>query len=361
MDISSWIAITSTQGLAVPYVGFVEADLLICGQRLPGMGFFVVKDHTDHKMAQRKRDLPGLIGSNILRHLAEIRRTKPRSNNDTRGGANTDLVLEMSEQLTTKSQRKCSFVKTGRKESLHLPATAARVVWGTTCLDHNNKTVLMEQVHRTLPGDVVLLACCALVTSGVVPMLLVNIGMQDAWISPKCRIGIATPVESIDNDYDCVQLTSEAIIISPRANEKVNPDLQTVLKEAVSRCDELRPHSRSHFLDFLTRSQDVFRREGNDGECKTVEHEIYDDVVPVRLPPRRIPQHLSTEVKAHLNKLMAKNFIRKGCSAHAAALVVARKKDGSLRLCVYYRGLNARTHKYAFPLPRIEEALDALK
>ena len=107
------ISITSTQGLAVPYVGFVEADLLMCGQRLPGMGFFVVKDPTDHKMAQRKRDLPGLIGSNILRHLAEIRRTQPSSNNDTRGGAITDLVLEMSEQLTTKSQRKCSFVKTG--------------------------------------------------------------------------------------------------------------------------------------------------------------------------------------------------------------------------------------------------------
>ena len=361
MDTSSWIAITSTQGLPVPYVGFVEADLLISGQRLPGMGFFVVKDPTDHKMAQRKRDVPGLIGSNILRRLVDIRRTQPSSNNDTRGGAITDLVLEMSEQRTTKSQRKCSFVKTGRKESLHLPATAARVVWGTTCLDHNNKTVLVEQVHGALPGDVVLLACCAHVTSGVVPMLLVNIGMQDAWISPKCRIGIATPIESIDSDYDCVKLTSEGINISPRENKKVNPDLQAVLKEAVSRCDELRPHKRSSFLDFLTRNQDVFRTEGNDGECKTVEHEIYDDGVPVRLPPRRIPPNLWTEVKAHLDKLMAKNFIRKSCSPYTAALVVARKKDGSLRLCVDYRGLNARTHKDAFPLLRIEEALDALK
>ncbi|MEG7521710.1 MAG: hypothetical protein M3H12_01210 [Chromatiales bacterium] len=31
MGTPSWIAIASTQGLAVPYVGFVEADLLICG------------------------------------------------------------------------------------------------------------------------------------------------------------------------------------------------------------------------------------------------------------------------------------------------------------------------------------------
>ena len=50
--------------------------------------------------------------------------------------------------------------------------------------------------------------------------------MKEAWISLKCRIGIATPVELIDNDYDCVQLTSERIIINPRENEKVNPDLR---------------------------------------------------------------------------------------------------------------------------------------
>ncbi|KAL2089430.1 hypothetical protein ACEWY4_014118 [Coilia grayii] len=37
-----------------------------------------------------------------------------------------------------------------------------------------------------------------------------------------------------------------------------------------------------------------------------------------------------------------------------------RKKDGSLRMCVDYRMLNSKTRKDAFPLPRIEESLDAL-
>ena len=32
-----------------------------------------------------------------------------------------------------------------------------------------------------------------------------------------------------------------------------------------------------------------------------------------------------------------------------------------LRLCVDYRLLNAKTHKGAYPLPRIDEALDVLK
>lgn len=41
--------------------------------------------------------------------------------------------------------------------------------------------------------------------------------------------------------------------------------------------------------------------------------------------------------------------------------MLVRKKDGKLRLCVDYRTLNNKTHKDAYPLPRIEEALDVLK
>ena len=119
----------------------------------------------------------------------------------------------------------------------------------------------------------------------------------------------------------------------------------------MSRCDELRPHNHSNFLEYLTRNQDVFRTKDNDGKYKTVEQEVYDDGVPARLPPRRISPNLWTEVKAHLDKLIAKEFIRNSCNAYAAALVVARKKDRSLRLYVDYRGLNVRTHTKKFSPP----------
>ncbi len=41
--------------------------------------------------------------------------------------------------------------------------------------------------------------------------------------------------------------------------------------------------------------------------------------------------------------------------------MLVKKKDGGLRLCIDYRQLNAKTRWDAFPLPRIEESLDALK
>ena len=41
-------------------------------------------------------------------------------------------------------------------------------------------------------------------------------------------------------------------------------------------------------------------------------------------------------------------------------IVLARKKDGSLRLCIDYRELNKRTIQDAFALPRLDETMDVL-
>lgn len=52
-------------------------------------------------------------------------------------------------------------------------------------------------------------------------------------------------------------------------------------------------------------------------------------------------------------------MIRESSSPHASPIVIVRKKDGSICLCVDYWQLN-KTCRDAFPLPRIEESLDAL-
>ena len=52
--------------------------------------------------------------------------------------------------------------------------------------------------------------------------------------------------------------------------------------------------------------------------------------------------------------------IRKSSSPWASAVVLVRKKDGSLRFCIDLRQLNARTIKDAYSLPCIDETLDCL-
>ncbi|KAK7109519.1 hypothetical protein V1264_013548 [Littorina saxatilis] len=85
-----------------------------------------------------------------------------------------------------------------------------------------------------------------------------------------------------------------------------------------------------------------------------------EDDQPVASTFRRIPPSQYQEVKEHIQMLLDQNIIQKSSSPFASPVVVVRKKDGSIRLCVDYRRLNAKTKKDAYPLPRIDDSLDAL-
>ena len=61
------------------------------------------------------------------------------------------------------------------------------------------------------------------------------------------------------------------------------------------------------------------------------------------------------------SKSFEQGIIQKSNSPYASPIVLVQKKDGSLRICVDYRRLNAKTVRDAFPLPRIEESLEALR
>ena len=97
------------------------------------------------------------------------------------------------------------------------------------------------------------------------------------------------------------------------------------------------------------------------GDCSVIPHEIkVSDGPPIRLPYQRIPPHLMPEVQSMLQEMLKQGIIRHSKSSFASLIVVVKKKDGSLRLCVDYKQLNDQTVKDSFPLPRIEQALEAL-
>ena len=43
--------------------------------------------------------------------------------------------------------------------------------------------------------------------------------------------------------------------------------------------------------------------------------------------------------------------------AYGAPILFAKKKDGSLRMCIDYRALNAQTKNDVYPLPRPDKLL----
>jgi transposase InsO family protein len=95
---------------------------------------------------------------------------------------------------------------------------------------------------------------------------------------------------------------------------------------------------------------------------RDIDHEIkiFDNVTPPSQQPFRMSQPELAELKRQLELLLDKGFIRPSKSPYAAPVLFAKKKDGTLRMCVDYRALNKITIKNKYPIPRIDEMLDQL-
>ena len=66
------------------------------------------------------------------------------------------------------------------------------------------------------------------------------------------------------------------------------------------------------------------------------------------------------ECKKQINELLAKGWIKPSTSQYNHPILFARKKDGTLRMCIDYRALNNNTIVNRYPLPRIDDILDRL-
>ena len=84
------------------------------------------------------------------------------------------------------------------------------------------------------------------------------------------------------------------------------------------------------------------------------------DSTPIRQKPYRIKPTKKKEVIEELEELIRNRVVEESTSGWASPIVVVQKKDGSNRLCIDYRKLNARTKFDAYPMPRIDEMLDAV-
>lgn len=66
------------------------------------------------------------------------------------------------------------------------------------------------------------------------------------------------------------------------------------------------------------------------------------------------------EIRKHVDDLIASGVIRPSKSPWASVVVLCRRKNVKLRMCIYYRRLNQRTVRDANALPRPEDIFDRL-
>uniref|UniRef100_A0A388M2H8 Integrase catalytic domain-containing protein n=1 Tax=Chara braunii TaxID=69332 RepID=A0A388M2H8_CHABU len=115
----------------------------------------------------------------------------------------------------------------------------------------------------------------------------------------------------------------------------------------------------SHLLDEY---RDVLEAPTGTVPDRPIRHGITLEAGAV--PPRGCIYRMSEEelevLRAQLDDLLDKGWIRPSCSPYGAPVILVRKKNKDPRLCIDYRKLNAQTVKNAGPLPRIDDLLERL-
>ena len=109
--------------------------------------------------------------------------------------------------------------------------------------------------------------------------------------------------------------------------------------------------------EWLSEFWDIFPEELTQlPPSREVDHEI--EVIPGSSPVSRRPYKMSLpeaiELKEQLRQLLEQGFIKPSNSPWGAPVLFQKKKDGTLWLCIDYRGLNLVTvMKNKYPMPCI--------
>ena len=134
------------------------------------------------------------------------------------------------------------------------------------------------------------------------------------------------------------------------------------VEDLAAQAEGISQSEKEALVTLLQQFNGVLSLGDNDlGRTSLVRHKIdTGDAPPVKQAARRLPFHLRGEVKGMLERMENQGIIEPGNGPWAAPIVLAKKKDGSWRLCVDYRKMNSLTKKDAYPIPRIDDTLDAL-
>ena len=163
---------------------------------------------------------------------------------------------------------------------------------------------------------------------------------------PKVTIGRTPVLCTLEENTNEPGQTKQKV---GKAEVTVNPDLTA---EQRSRVDKLLAERRGAFAN----------NEEEVGVAKGFHFNIdLIDKNPVTSGKhRRVPYHIRDELTEALLKIEKQGIIRRSNSPYCSGLVIVRKPDGSLRICVHYKDLNAKTADDGYQLPLVEDQMNRL-
>ena len=337
-----WFTIRGANGLDILYVGLAIMNIELEDTLVPDIGVFVMKD--TQETSDNRKKVPGIIGTNVLGRI--------------------EKYASLFGSQSGMESHACFARLAGGNEKV-LPASSITSV-PVTC-PVKSSVVIEPLVNQGEQGIQIVPVLVRGEEEGPVIVPIVNTNLHDVRLKKGPRIGLIRVAEElslqpidqyIQLDVGINQITVEATSCKQEAETAEFCHLPRIEAEKFPGT----PLQLEKAQELFRRHSEVFMRDGEPLGCTpTIRHKIRTcDDDPVVQPFRRLPPHQWAEVKKHLEDLLAKGIIKESNSNYASPIVIVRKRNGDIRMCVDYRRLNRKIKRDLFPLPRIQESLEVL-
>ena len=353
LPLTDILNIECADGKRLPYLGYIKTTLTSSG--IPDCSeqfcLFLIVPDTSYNLR-----IPVLIGTNILDEI--IKDCKIRHGDQYLQKANFQTPWYLS--LRCLSIRVKELKKNKNRLAIIRCAETTRVTIGP------NQSV---NVKGYLDKELEFNSTCAIIQECQDSSLPDFIDITPTVINYNFK-------SNGEVDVCCSNLTTNSVTISPKAVlcevqpvtvdesvfERIETEASKKIFQQVHIDSRLTPEQNDKVESLLRKHMDVFsKHDGDIGDCNMIKHRIdLMDDTPFKQKHRRIPPAMIDEVRRHIEELLSSGVIRKSKSPWASNVVLVRKKNGKLRLCVDYRMLNKRTVKDSYALPRTEEIFDVL-
>ncbi|XP_030847917.1 uncharacterized protein LOC115926774 [Strongylocentrotus purpuratus] len=279
-----------------------------------------------------------------------------------------DIYSSLSKKQTLPADGKLGTIRSRKKHEIHIPPHSSHTIIGqcrntlrapaTAVIESHSPTRLAKGLEVIpsvveVPGE----AFCK------VEVLLVNKSSKQITIPGNC------PLADLFIPEWCRQPPNQGSTNAIHASSSAtSAEMDTTIPHDIDVADlpiswgPITPEWKERLLHQCRRRKTVFSRHDFDLGCSAyAEHQInVNDSTPFRERSRRVAPSDLKDLQQHLQQLLDHKVIKESRSPYASPIVLVRKKNGSLRMCVDYRTLNSRTIPDQYAVPLIQEAIDCL-
>lgn len=314
---AKWVHLTTANGIEIPVVGCLEADIECMGKLLRGHCVFVLRD--SYSSATEKKTVPGILGMNVIGGLKGLFTDFKDIKKLNRGACHTGEANLSRVLATIQEEDKCvgpngriGYVKVAGRQAVTIPPRSEKVIEGHCRIFPKVKCKVLVEASTTasLLRGLLVANVLAQAAGGKVPVHLLNSSEKSVTLFPRSRVAeLSRPDKIVQREVVMLEEGNGGLYVREISHNEVQSAgaIGPLSVPVQANLEGLTPSQVQKLNILLTKHQEVFSQHHNDfGYTTTVTHHIQTGVArPIKQSHRRVPPHIFHEFKKHVQDLVA--------------------------------------------------------